>query len=44
MPLSAISLLNTTGVKSFKIEKALPDYSILFWHRIHEWNDVNSNH
>ena len=44
MPLSAISLLNTTGVKSFKTEKALPDYSILFWHHIHDWNTVNSIH
>jgi hypothetical protein len=44
MPLSAISLLNTTGIKSFKTEKAIPDYSVLFWHRIHDWNDVNSVH
>lgn len=44
MPISAISFLNTTGVKSFKTEKAIPDYSVLFWHRIHEWNTVNSIH
>jgi len=44
MPISIASSLNNTGVKSFKIEKAIPDYSILFWHRIHNWDTVNSIH
>ena len=44
MPVSISTSLNNTGVKSFKIEKAIPDYSILFWHRIHDWNTVNAVH
>ena len=44
MPISIASSLNNTGVKSFKVEKAIPDYSILFWHRIHDWDTVNSIH
>jgi hypothetical protein len=44
MPVSLATSLNNTGVKSFKTDKAIPDYSILFWHRIHDWNTVNSIH
>jgi hypothetical protein len=44
MPISIATSLNNTGVKSFKDQKAIPDYSILFWHRIHDWDTVNSIH
>jgi hypothetical protein len=44
MPISIATSLNNTGVKSFKDQKAIPDYSILFWHRINDWNTVNSIH
>jgi hypothetical protein len=45
MPLSAVSLLNTySGLKSNLSEKAIPDYAVLFWHNVHNWDDVNSTH
>lgn len=43
MPVSAISLLNNIGLASPKIQKIIPNYSILFWHHTEKWNDVNSS-
>jgi hypothetical protein len=37
MPVSSISLFNNIGFEG----KVLPDYCILFWHRINNWDDIN---